>query len=174
MKTPLVHLPLLAVLAACQSTLPLTGPNEPEIVQTLQEAPPGAVPGTCWGKDVTPAVVETVTEQVVLQPAEIRNDGTVLEPAIYKTETRQAIVRERRITWFETPCASAQTPDFIASVQRALKVRGFYRGQITGEMNARTRAAVRAYQKPEGLDSGILSLAAARRLGLVVVDRPTE
>ena len=174
MKSPLVLLPLLAVLSACQSSLPLTGPNEPEIVQTLQEAPPGAAPGTCWGKDVTPAVIETVTEQVVLQPAQVRNDGTVEEPAIYKTETRQAIVKERRVTWFETPCASVQTPDFVASVQRALKVRGLYRGPVTGKMDARTRAAVRAYQKPEGLDSGILSLAAARRLGLATVERPTE
>ena len=121
---------------------------------------------------MTPAVIETVTEQVVLQPAEVRDDGTVLEPAVYKTETRQAIVQERRVTWFETPCASAQTPDFVASVQRALKVRGLYRGPVTGTMDARTRAAVRAYQKPEGLDSGILSLAAARRLGLVAVERP--
>ena len=168
MKPPLVLLPLMAALAACQSTLS----KEPEIVQTVQEAPPGAAPGTCWGKDVTPAVIETVTEQVVLQPAEVRDDGTVLEPAVYKTETRQAIVQERRVTWFETPCASAQTPDFVASVQRALKVRGLYRGPVTGTMDARTRAAVRAYQKPEGLDSGILSLAAARRLGLVAVERP--
>lgn len=174
MKSPIVLLPLMAALAACQSSLPLTGPNEPEIIQTLQEAPPGAAPGTCWGKDVTPAVVETVTEQVLLQPAEVRDDGTVLDPAIYKTETRQAIVQERRVTWFETPCASAQTPDFVASVQRALKVRGLYRGPVTGQMDARTRAAVRAYQKPEGLDSGILSLAAARRLGLATVERPTE
>lgn len=174
MKSPIVFLPLMAALAACQSTLPLTGPNEPEIVQTLQEAPPGAAPGTCWGKDVTPAVIETVTEQVLLQPAQVRGDGTVEEPAIYKTETRQAIVKERRVTWFETPCASVQTPDFVASVQRALKVRGLYRGPVTGQMDARTRAAVRAYQKPEGLDSGILSLAAARRLGLATVERPTE
>jgi hypothetical protein len=174
MKSPFVLLPLLAALAACQSSLPLTGPNEPEIVQTLQEAPPGAAPGTCWGKDVTPAVIETVTEQVLLQPAQVRGDGTVEEPAIYKTETRQAIVKERRVTWFETPCASVQTPDFVASVQRALKVRGLYRGPVTGQMDARTRAAVRAYQKPEGLDSGILSLAAARRLGLATVERPTE
>ena len=174
MKSPIVFLPLMAALAACQSTLPLTGPNEPEIVQTLQEAPPGAAPGTCWGKDVTPAVIETVTEQVLLQPAQVRGDGTVEEPAIYKTETRQAIVQERRVTWFETPCASVQTPDFVASVQRALKVRGLYRGPVTGKMDARPRAAVRAYQKPEGLDSGILSLAAARRLGLATVERPTE
>jgi hypothetical protein len=172
MKHVLVVLPLMAGLAACQSSLPMAGANEPAIVQTLQEAPPGAAPGTCWGKDISPAVIETVTQQVVLQPAEVRADGTVVEPAIYKTETRQAIVQERRVTWFETPCSGAQTPDFVASVQRALKVRGLYRGPITGDMDARTRAAVRAYQKPEGLDSGILSLAAARRLGLVAVELP--
>jgi len=174
MKPSLFFLALPIALAACQSTLPLTGPAEPKIVQTVQEAPPGAAPGTCWGKDVTPAVIETVTEQVLLQPAEVRDDGTVLDPAIYKTETRQAIVQERRVTWFETPCARVQTPDFVASVQRALKVRGLYRGHVTGTMDARTRAAVRAYQKPEGLDSGILSLAAARRLGLVAVEHPAE
>jgi hypothetical protein len=158
-------------VAGCQTTAAL---REPDITQTLQEAPPGALPGTCWGKQVTPAIVETVTEQVMLQPAEIRADGTVTQPAIFKTETRQAILRERKATWFQTPCATEQTPDFIASLQRALKVRNLYRGPITGEMDARTRAAIRAYQKPEGLDSGILSLAAARKLGLVAVAPPDE
>ena len=37
-------------------------------------------------------------------------------------------------------------------------------------MDRLTRRAVRAYQAPLGLDSGILSLAAARKLGLAVVD----
>ena len=156
-------------VAGCQTTAAL---REPDIVQTLQEAPPGAPPGTCWGKQVTPAILETVTEQVMLQPAEVRADGTVTQPAIFKTETRQAILRERKATWFQTPCAAEQTPDFIASLQRALKARTLYRGPITGEMDARTRAAIRAYQKPEGLDSGILSLAAARKLGLVAVAVP--
>jgi peptidoglycan hydrolase-like protein with peptidoglycan-binding domain len=36
-------------------------------------------------------------------------------------------------------------------------------------MDNRTRAAVRRFQKPQGLDSGILSLAAARKLGLVAI-----
>lgn len=107
----------------------------------------------------------------MLQPAEVLADGTVLSPAIYKTETRQAVVKERREIWFETPCAAQMTPDFIATLQRALQVRSLYRGPITGEMDKRTRAAVRKYQQPEGLDSGILSLASARRLGLVAVSR---
>ena len=167
----LVFLLTASCVAACQNAAAL---REPDIVQTLQEAPPGAPPGTCWGKQVTPAIVETVTEQVMLQPAEVRADGTVTQPAIFKTETRQAILRERKATWFQTPCAAEQTPDFIASLQRALKARSLYRGPITGEMDARTRATVRAYQKAEGLDSGILSLAAARELGLVAVELPDD
>nr|WP_224380286.1 peptidoglycan-binding domain-containing protein [Roseovarius carneus] len=149
----------------------MPGASEPNLVQTLAEAPPGAAPGTCWGKVVTPAVIETVTDQIILQPAEVLSDGTVTSPAVFKTETRQAIVQERKVTWFETPCAADLTPEFVATVQRALQARGFFRGGITGLMDTRTRAAIRRFQAPEGLDSGILSLAAARSLGLVAVER---
>lgn len=155
-------------LTACDATSPAV---EPRLVRTSTIAPPGAEPGTCWGKHVAPAIVETATEQVQVQPAEIRNDGSVTRPAIYKTETRQAIVRERVDTWFETPCADVQTAEFIATLQRALKARGLFRGSVTGQMDARTRAAIRRYQSPQGLDSSILSLAAARKLGLVSVER---
>lgn len=166
-RTPLLVLAALT-LAACQSVLPA---REPEVSRALQEAPPGAAPGSCWGKQVTPAIVETVTDQVLIQPAEVRVDGSVTAPAIYRTETRQEIVRQRTETWFETPCETALTPDFIATLQRALAARGHYTGPVDGAMTARTRAAIRAWQAPEGLDSGILSLAAARRLGLVPVAR---
>ncbi|MEL6609603.1 MAG: peptidoglycan-binding domain-containing protein, partial [Pseudomonadota bacterium] len=142
---------------------------EPEPLRIRMEGPPNATPGTCWGRDTTPATIETVTEQIMLQPAEIASDGTVRQPAVYKTETRQAIVRERTDIWFETPCAADLTPAFVASVQRALKVRRLYRGAITGELDARTRRAIRAYQAPQGLDSAILSLAAARQMGLIAV-----
>lgn len=156
------------LLPACAESLADGG--EPGIVQTLAEAPPGAAPGTCWGKVVTPAVIETVTDQIMLQPAEVLDDGRVVTPAVYKTETRQAIVQERRVTWFETPCAVDQSPEFVSTVQRALKARDLYRGPVNGQMDGRTRAAVRRYQAADGLDSGILSLAAARKLGLVAVE----
>ncbi|TDK43100.1 peptidoglycan-binding domain-containing protein [Antarcticimicrobium luteum] len=162
----------LAGLVACGGpAADLAALGEPEVTRQIQEAPPGAPPGTCWGKHVSPAVIETVTEQILLQPAEVHADGTVTRPAVYKTETVQKIVRERRETWFETPCAQDLTPEFLASLQRALAVRGHFKGAVTGQMDARTRAAVRRYQKPQGLDSGILSLAAARKLGLVAVER---
>jgi hypothetical protein len=107
-------------------------------------------------------VIETVTEQVIIEE-------DAANP-VYQTETKQQIVTPRQDTWFETPCDEAMTPDFNASVQRALKARGHYRGPITGRMDGRTRAAIRAYQKPQGLDSGMLSLAAARQMGLMQVD----
>lgn len=140
--------------------------DEPDLVHTRAAPPPGAEEGSCWGKHVTPAEIETVTHQIMMQPAEVRSDGSVSAPAIYKTETTQAIVRERRELWFETPCAQELTPEFVSSLQRALKVRGHYRGPVTGYIDVRTRRAVRLYQAPQGLDSGILSLAAARKLGL--------
>lgn len=162
---------LSAGLSACaQTRQEIAALGEPEVTRQAQEAPPGAAPGTCWGKHVSPAVIETVTEQIMLQPAEVHVDGTVSRPAIYKTETLQRIVRERRETWFEVPCDDLLTGDFIASLQRALTVRGYYWGPVNGRMDARTRTAIRKFQEPQGLDSGILSLAAARKLGLVAVD----
>lgn len=158
------------VLGGCRMHLP--DDLEPVKVSSRDKAPPGAEPGTCWDRDDTPAVVETVTEQVVLAPARLNEDGTVAKPAAYKTETRQKIVKPRQETWFETPCPDAFTPEFTASLQRALKARGHYRGPVTGEMNRATLIAVRAYQKPQGLDSATLSLAAARQMGLAEVALP--
>ena len=117
-------------------------------------------------------MVETVTDQIILQPAEILADGTIAQPAIYKTETRQQIVKPREDTWFETPCEEEITPDFTASLQRALKARGHYRGPINGMFDSRTRTAIRAYQKPQGLDSDMISLAAARQMGLSLARSP--
>ncbi len=166
-------LALCAALAGCAAQIPDPAAlTEPPLTRTAIAAPPDAAPGTCWGRHVSPAVIETVTEQVLVRPAETRPDGSVARPAAYRTETTQKIVEERRETWFETPCEDTMTSDFIASLQRALAARGLYRGPVNGRMDSRTRAAIRRYQKPQGLDSGILSLASARRLGLIAVGRP--
>ena len=169
-RRPLFCAIALIALAACAAGGPDLGAlSEPQVTRLNQAAPSGAEPGSCWGKAVTPAIIETVTHQVMLQPAQIHVDGTMLQPGVFKTETRQEIVRERKETWFQRPCDAEMSPEFIASLQRALGARELYRGNISGEMDARTRASVRRFQKPLGLDSGILSLAAARKLGLVAV-----
>lgn len=171
-------IPTIAFMAlnACDGQITevpyFTALNEPEIVRAEDiEAPPNARPGSCWGRDVTPAVVETITEQIIVQPAELLNDGTVVSPAIYRTETQQRIVKERRKTWFETPCTEVWTEDFTSTLQRALQARGIFYGTISGVNDSQTRAGVRRYQKAGGLDSTILSMESARRLGLIAIER---
>lgn len=162
-------LALLLVLAlpGCLAPEPV-----PQVSRLFQETPEGALPDTCWGKTARPAVIETVTEQVVVQPAARDAAGVEVAAAVYRTETRQRIVQERQETWFERPCEDVMTEEFVASLQRALTARGQYVGPITGVMDARTQAAVQAFQAADGIDSGMLSITAARRLGLLAVARP--
>ena len=123
--------------------------------------------GTCHGTDQTPATYETVTAHILDRAEERAPDGTILSPAAWRTETRTEIVEDRRDIRFETLCPPAYTGDFVASLQRALAVRGHYEGPVTGVLDLATGEAVRDFQRPTGPDSRLLSIAAARRLGLV-------
>tara|TARA_R110002110_G_scaffold48959_7_gene145516 strand:- start:813 stop:1370 length:558 start_codon:yes stop_codon:yes gene_type:complete len=167
--------PLMACagLIACDAAGPPAAlpPPEPGVLEATRNGPDGAPPGSCWGRTVSPAVFETVTKQVQVKPAKINSDGTIAKPPVYRSETRQQIVTQRRDNWFETPCPEVLTPEFVASLQRALGARGLYAGEVTGVMNMPTRNAVQVFQKPDGPDSGVLSLDAARRLGLIAVER---
>lgn len=183
-----VWLVFCAGLAACDGTNPGGNPApetssdapsgtspEPGVDEATRSGPVGAAPGTCWGRTVSPAVIETVTEQVQVAPAKVNPDGTIATLPVYKSEARQKIVTQRVDRWFETPCAETLTAEFNASLQRALAARGYYVGEVNGEMDTATRAAVQAYQRLDGLDSGVLSLATARKLGLIAVARtPSE
>jgi len=166
-----------SVLAACVATdvtrtavVPANDPigplAEPAVVDTDR--------GTCFARTTTPALIETVTEQIMVQPAQVRSDGTVQSPAAFRTVTRQRIVRERREVEFETPCGHVVTPQFIASVQRALLARGYFSGQITGLYDARTRTAVSRFQADQNdVLTDQLTLRTARDLGLVAQPRDT-
>jgi hypothetical protein len=123
---------------------------------------------------VTPAVLETVTEQILVRPAKMAEDGTVVSPARYRTEKQQRIVQERAETWFESPCPQIWTRDFTESVQRALQARGLFNAPITGQYDPATRTAIRQYQQTQGLNSEILSLENARSLGLIAVARENK
>jgi hypothetical protein len=121
---------LLAIaLAGCDPVAPadkaVKAAPEPGVVQATRNGPTGAPAGSCWGRTVTPAIIETVTEQVQVKPAKMNPDGSIARPPVYRTETRQDIVRARVDTWFETPCAEVLTAEFNSSLQRALQARGF-------------------------------------------------
>ncbi|MEQ6247442.1 peptidoglycan-binding domain-containing protein [Sulfitobacter sp. HNIBRBA3233] len=173
-KTAGASILVAALLAASGCTTP-TGQSVSEsgVIQGSGLAPPGAPRGTCWGKIPTPAVVETVTEQVLVTPARINPDGTIAALPVYRQESRQEIVTPRTDRWFEIPCPPAFTVEFVSSLQRALQARGQYAGPITGNMDSATRKAVFAVQSAEGLPADVLSIDTARDLGLVAVPRKT-
>ncbi len=146
------------------------GPNLRAEIITVQPSPPNAaVANQCWDSDTIPAVIETVTEQSLVSP-EVRDAaGKMVKPAVWRSVSKLHMVQESSEVWFRVPCPAVETADFWASVQRALKARGYYLQQVTGQNDAATAEAVRRYQAGHGLDSPILSLAAAQDLGLVAV-----
>ena len=162
---------ILAVLAGCENSSgdQSVSPNVANGQGISQDTPPEAPPGTCWDKIVGPSITKTVTEQVLVRPATLTADGQIENPPIYRNEDRQTVVQEGDKTWFETPCPDVTTTEFVASLQRALAARNLYDGAITGTMNASTRAGIKMYQEPDGLSSDVLSITAARSLGLVPI-----
>lgn len=165
------------VLSACRPAglpaVPQQSDLSREVVRLDRPGPPSTPEGACWESDVTPAVIETVTEQIIVTTEVRAEDGSIVRPATYRTDTRTRILRDREEIWFRAPCPSDYTLEFVTTLQRALKARGFYMLPLTGLLDAGTRDAVRRYQAERGLDSPRLSLAAARELGLVKVS-PAE
>ncbi|MFN3847387.1 MAG: peptidoglycan-binding domain-containing protein [Paracoccaceae bacterium] len=165
-------------VVACQ---PVGVPETPgradlsaDLVRLTTPGPPKGPAGACWASDVTPMVIETVSQQVLVSPERRAQDGRVLAPAVFQTETRQKILKEREEIWFRSPCPSEMTVEFVASLQRALKARGLYKLPLSGQMDMPTKAALRRFQAERGLESDRLSLTAARELGLVTTELGTR
>jgi hypothetical protein len=148
---------------------PGQGDLTPGLVAAIGDAPPALPEGACWARDTTPAVIETEMRQEMVAPARVAKDGAQI-PASFRSVTQQKIVQDRRDVWFQRPCDDQMTVGFVASLQRALKARGLYRAPVTGVMDTATTEAVRRYQAARGLDSPVLSLAAARDLGIAPTD----
>jgi hypothetical protein len=170
MQHPVFLLCLLLALAGCEQGIPaapvLPDSLQSELITKRGPTPPSTGDGQCWADDVIPAIIETVTQQVLVRPEKRDANGMVIKAAVFQTEAAQRIVQDRRAVWFRTPCPEMQTLDYIASLQRALKARGYYRGALTGQLDGPSRLALRQFQEALGLDSERLSLAAAQRLGI--------
>lgn len=165
--------PLLGLsLMACTPQADVTQVPEGATLMAPGDRPDGGRDGACYGKDVTPAVIETITESKQVTPAVFAPDGaTIITPPQYETVTKQVIAAGGEVYYFEVPCPEAMTPEFVASVQRALAARGAFDGSISGVMDGQTRAAIRAFQLP-AFNSEILTLETARKLGLVAFAPP--
>lgn len=143
-------------------------PVEQSLAGEWRDTPPQPGEAGCFARQTRPAVIETVTEQELVSP-EVRDraTGQVTRPATYRSATHQRIVEGRAEMWFPAPCPEAMSADFVASLQRALQVRGLYAGPVNGLLDIPTHAAIRAYQAPRGLASATLSIRAAQEMGLL-------
>jgi hypothetical protein len=165
-------LALVGGLAACEAGPPgVEGPDTRlRLDEDLRLQPPRQDDRRCWHRWEQPALFETVTEQVLIVPPVFDAAGRMVTPAVFRSVTQQREIRPRRPTWFRIPCEADLAGDpavFTASLQRALKARGFYGGDISGVSDSATRASVMAFQRRLGLESDMLSFAAARALGLI-------
>jgi len=160
-------LPCLLLLTGCgaQHGTGLTA----EIITVSASRPSDPPEGACWDTDIIPAVIETETVQSLVNPEQRDAAGQITSPASYMSVTKLRMVQDRSEVWFRVPCPDLQDATFWATVQRALKARGYYLLPVTGTDDAETADAVRRFQATHGLDSPILSLAAAQELGLVAV-----
>lgn len=157
---------LVLSLAACETEQPAEEAPETGVIRA------GATPDDpCIATDVSPALIETESVQVLDTEEVLAADGTVITPAVYHSKFSPKIIRDREIIEFEAVCDAEESPEFVATLQRALKARGHLDGDITGKMDSRTKRSVRSYQSSQGLNSDILSLETARDLGLVAYER---
>ncbi len=139
----------------------------------------GVTPGISYGNEAcfvpytAPAVIETVTEQVLVQK-EVREidpdtgQSVVTSPAIYSTKTIQKIITDRREANIDIVCPRDQSIDFIQTLQRALTARGFYHSAINGQLDDRTKHAVRKVQKSYGVNISDVTIELAEYYGLII------
>lgn len=129
--------------------------------------------GACFVPYTAPAVIETVTEQVLVQEEKRKIDpetgqSVIVSPAIYSTKTIQKIISDRREAKIDIVCPRDQNIDFIHTLQRALAARGFYHSAINGQMDERTKRAVRKVQKSYGVNISDVTIELAESYGLII------
>ena len=115
-------------------------------------------------KITIPAEYATVTKTVEVTPATTRTTET---PATYKTVTRTVNAAPARTVWTSVLCDVNTTPDVVRRLQTALKSAGHYGGPIDGIIGSQTRGGIKSYQTAQGVQSDILTIDSARKLGII-------
>lgn len=156
-------------MTACTPQSPATTAPAP-IVLSLGEIDTDAA-GRCFAYAAAPTQTNIVSELIQVVPEDRATDGTVRNPAVFRTVTRPKTVTTGQGQRFETVCPPIYTEAFVASLQRALLIRRAYAGPISGQYDAPTNLAVQSFQRDAGIDSPLLAVETARTLGILAVTR---
>ena len=155
---------LLLGLSACGKPASLPLPEAPVIEQGEIET---MADGRCFAFTIPPTETQVIIEQVISIPEARAEDGTLITPAIYRDQEREIQVPVGDSDRFEVICPQNLSQNFVASVQRALLVRGYHVEAVNGLIDQPTRNAILTYQKDQGLISANLGVQTAIGLGLV-------
>ena len=111
-----------------------------------------------------PAKFKTVTRTVEATPASVQRTPV---PETYKTVSKTVEVAPARTVWTSVLCDVNTTPDVVTRLQRALKSAGHYGGPIDGVIGSLTRRGISSYQAAQGVQSDILTIDSAKKLGIL-------
>lgn len=134
--------------------------------------------------EIEPGLSKTVMKQVLVEPARVIEEVTepqydVIEvqkliapareerieiPATYKTVERD-IARGGTAVWVPILCETNASPLKIAEIQTALTAAG-HPIEIDGKFGPQTFAAMKAFQREQGLPVGVLTISTVERLGV--------
>lgn len=137
-------------------------------------------------QEKVPRTVEKVATQVLVKPAEVKEVKVPAEvkkimvrelvrpaskkevkiPAEYTTVTRQRLIAPERVVWQRVLCAADTTPAMLTSIQTKLKEKGIDPGELNGQLNDATKAAITQYQTQNGLAQGGLTYELLKHLGI--------
>ncbi len=175
-KATLAATATAVILAGCQQAAvsDVTRFIKPTVLDTSDMAPPSAEPGVCWGHEAAPQVTTIVTQTILVEDAVYDDQGRETQPAIYRKVRAPKLVNDGTGRWFERVCDADMSVEFIETLQRALSIRGYSRGDVTGMLDTSTLRGIRKYQREQGLNSETLALFAAQQLGLVAIELDPE
>ena len=164
----------LLLTAACgaagcvDSQMHTTYPSA-ELLPRGMSAPANAPEGSCWQKNITPAVIDTVTKQTQVPTSDLKTQpgNPTKATTKYQTKTHHIMVKIRKEAWFETLCPAQLNNDLITALQHALKDKNLYHGAAHGRLTKATRTAIRTLQQKDGINSSVLSLRSAGSLALL-------
>ncbi len=112
---------------------------------------------------VTTEKYKIIEREVMVKPA------TTMEvevPAEYKIVEERTLLEEGgEKLWITVLCPSKIDDIVISQLQLALKSRDYYKGEINGQLNEATRAALKTYQQHKTLPVGQLDYKTLEHLG---------
>ncbi|MEN9911766.1 MAG: hypothetical protein RI956_210 [Pseudomonadota bacterium] len=130
------------------------------VTKTVQKTPPTT-------REVAiPAEYRMVATSKLITPARsVKTDV----PAEYRTVNNVVVVSPTRSEWRQIVCETNATPARLGQIQAALTRAGFATGRVDGVIDSATLAAVRGYQKANGLPvdaDRYINVATVKALGV--------